>query len=143
MAVGLAVGGWLLPGQRTVDGVNFDIHTLLFAALAVIIGLQAGNFAVFTEVFATSEGLLPEDNRFNRLLRRTTHELGLVVGGLLLILALGGSFYALGGWGAKSFGPLNREHTIRVVISSVTALTLDFEIILSSFFLSILRMKRR
>jgi len=41
MLVGFATGLWLLPGQRTVAGINFDIHTLLFAALAVIIGFQA------------------------------------------------------------------------------------------------------
>src|SRR5215510_9486646 len=52
MIAGLAAGIWLSPRQRTIAGIGFDIHTLLFAALAVIIGFQAINFAVFTKVFA-------------------------------------------------------------------------------------------
>lgn len=143
MVVGLITGIWLLPGQRTIEGVNFDIHTLLFAALAVIVGFQAINFAVFTKVFAISEGLLPDDPRFNRILRFMNLEIGLIVGIILLFAGLAGSIYALSGWGAGSFGPLDPSRTMRIVIPAITSLTLGVEIILSSFFLSILRMKRR
>src|SRR6267378_7884160 len=61
MIIGLLVGLLLLRGPLTVGGVNFDVHTLLYAAMAVIIGFQAIVFAMFTKVFAMSEGLLPED----------------------------------------------------------------------------------
>lgn len=143
MLIGLATGLWLLPGKRTVGGINFDIHTLLFAALAVIIGFQAVNFAVFTKVFAVSEGLLPENFRFSKIMRLLPLEVGLSVGGLLLIIGLACSVYAVTGWEARSFGNLDPTRTMRFVIPSVTALTLGSEVILSSFFLSILRMKRR
>jgi len=143
MLIGLATGLWLLPGQRTVGGINFDIHTLLFAALAVIIGFQAVNFAVFTKVFAVSEGLLPENLRFNQALRLINLEVGLAAGGLLLLVGIAGAIYALSGWGTRSFGNLDPTRTMRVVIPSITSLTLGVEIILSSFFLSILGMKRR
>jgi glycosyltransferase involved in cell wall biosynthesis len=143
MFVGIATGLWLLPGKKTIDGITFDIHTMLFAAIAIILGFQAVNFAVFTKVFAVSEGLLPENPRFSRALHLLTLEVGLVVGGLLLIIGIACAVYALTGWGARSFGSLDPTSTMRVVIPSVTALVLGFEIILSSFFLSILRMKRR
>ena len=143
MIAGLAAGIWLLPGERTIAGVHFDIHTLLFAALGVILGFQAINFALFTKVFAISEGLLPEDARFSKALRILSLEGGLVVGALLLLIGIGGSIYALSGWEARSFGPLDPTRTMRVVIPAIIALTLGLEIILSSFFLSILGMKRR
>lgn len=143
MLAGLIIGLWLLPGERTVAGITFGIHTMLFAAAAVIVGFQAVNFAVFTKIFAISEGLLPEDPRLSRALRILTLEGGLVVGGLLFVVGIAGSVYALSGWGARSFGPLDPTRTMRVVIPSVTSLTLGFEIILSSFFLSILGMRRR
>ena len=143
MLSGLATALWLLPGERVIAGVHFDIHTLLFAALAIILGFQAVNFALFTKVFAISEGLLPEDARLTRALRLLSLEGGLVLGGMLLLVGIAGSIYALGGWGARSFGTLDPTRTMRVVIPSVTALTLGFEIVLSSFFLSILGMKRR
>jgi len=143
MLIGLATGVWLLPRARTIAGINFDIHTLLFAALAVILGFQAINFAVFTKIFAVSEGLLPEDARLSAALRIISLEGGLIAGGLLLLVGVAGSTYALSGWGARSFGSLDPTRTMRIVIPSITALTLGFEIILSSFFLSILGMKRR
>jgi hypothetical protein len=67
MLLGLAVGVWRLPVPRTGPGIHFDIHTLLFGF--VIIEFQMANFAVFTKVFAISEGLLPEDPALKRLLR--------------------------------------------------------------------------
>src|SRR6478736_3870626 len=38
MILGMLVGLWLLPGPRVVNGVTLDVHTLLYAAIAVIIG---------------------------------------------------------------------------------------------------------
>jgi hypothetical protein len=143
MLVGLAAGAWLEAGPRVVAGVTLDVHTLLYAALAVIIGFQAVVFAVFTKVFAISERLLPEDARLNRLFRYVTLESGLVVGVLLLAAGLGGSLYAFSSWDARQFGPLNPSQTLRLVIPSVTALTLGFQTVLASFFLSVLGLRRR
>ena len=80
MLVGLAVGAWILPGPRTIGGVSFDVHTLTYAAAAVLIGFQSIAFAVFTKVFAINEGLLPEDPRFHKLFTTITLEVGLLVG---------------------------------------------------------------
>jgi glycosyltransferase involved in cell wall biosynthesis len=139
VAVGLGVGLWLLPGPQMV----FDIHTLLFAATAIIVGFQAVAFAIFTKVFAMREGLLPKDRRVYRLFRYLNLEIGLLLGSFLLLLGLAGSIYAVGIWGANSFGPLDPARTMRIAIPSVTAIALGFEIVLSSFFLSVLGLKRR
>jgi len=143
MLLGLIVGLWLLPGPRAIGGAIFDVHTLLYAALAIVIGFQAITFAVFAKIFAISEGLLPEDPRLNRLFRFITLEVGLMVGTALLVAGLGGSLYAVGAWRARSFGPLDPTETLRIIIPAVTSLTLGCQIILSSFFLSVLGMRRR
>jgi glycosyltransferase involved in cell wall biosynthesis len=143
MLLGLAVGLWLLPGPRKIGAVEIDVHTLLYAALAIVIGFQAIIFAVFTKVFAISEGLLPEDPRLNRVFRYITLEVGLIVGSLLLLAGLAGSVFASLNWGEHSFGPLNTSHTMRIVIPSVTSLALGSQTVLSSFFLSILGLRRR
>jgi hypothetical protein len=143
MLAGLATGAWLLPGPRTVGGATLDIHTLLYAAVAVIVGFQAINFAVFTKIFAISEGLLPEDPRLNRVFRYVNLEAGLVVGATLLLAGLVTSVYTFSAWRAHSFGPLDATKSLRVIIPAVTALTLGCQIILSSFFLSILGLRRR
>ncbi len=79
--------------------------TLLYAAMAVIMGFQSVVFAVFTKVFAISEGLLPEDARLNKLFRWITLETGLIVGGILFASGLGGSIYALRDWGTHFLWP--------------------------------------
>jgi glycosyltransferase involved in cell wall biosynthesis len=141
---GLAVGAWLLPGPRHVGGLEISVHTLVYAAMAVLLGFQAVLFATFTKVFAQAEGLLPPDPRVGWLSGDAFPlEAGLCVGGALLLLGLGGSVYAVWHWKTASFGPLLPDQTLRTVIPSVLALVLGMQIIFGSFFLSVLGMKRR
>jgi hypothetical protein len=143
MLMGLITGVWLLPGPRIIGNITLDVHTLLYAALAVLIGFQAIEFAVFTKIFAITEGLLPKDPRLNKLFRYITLESGLVAGGVLILIGLAGSVYALSDWGARSFGPLNPSKTLRLVIPAVLLFALGCQIMLSSFFLSVLGLRRR
>lgn len=143
MLLGLVTGLWLLPGPRAIGRVTFDVQTLLYAAVSVVIGFQAVVFAVFTKIFAISEGLLPEDPRLNKAFRFITLETGLIVGTTLLLIGLAGSLYAVGAWGVRSFGPLDASKTLRIIIPAVTSLTLGGQIVLSSFFLSVLGLRRR
>jgi glycosyltransferase involved in cell wall biosynthesis len=143
MVVGLAASALLLPGRFVFRGVGFDVHTLLYAFVAVLLGFQLVAFATFTKVFAITEGLLPEDPRMQRMFRWITLETGLVVGTVLVLLGLGGSVFAVSGWARQSFGALNTERTLRIVMPAVFALTIGVQIIFSSFFLSILGLRRR
>jgi hypothetical protein len=115
----------------------------LYAFISVLLGFQLIAFATFTKVFAITEGLLPEDPRFNRVSRWITLETGLLVGGVLMLLGVGGSIFAVSGWARESFGALDTEHTLRIVMPSVFALTMGVQITFSSFFLSILGLRRR
>jgi hypothetical protein len=143
MLAGLMVMLWLVPGPGMIAGVRFDVHTLLYAAAAIIIGFQSILFAVFTKIFAISEGLLPEDPRLNRAFQYVTLELGLIVALVLIGAGLGGSVYAYWYWDRVSFGNLDPAQTMRVVIPAVTCLTIGCQTLFSSFFLSILGLKRR
>ncbi len=143
MLAGLMVMLWLGPGSKVIAGVRFDVHTLLYGAAAIIIGFQSILFAVFTKIFAISEGLLPEDPRLNRAFQYVTLEVGLTVGLLLIITGLAGSVYAYWYWDRLSFGNLDPSQTMRIVIPAVTCLTVGCQTLFSSFFLSILGLKRR
>jgi glycosyltransferase involved in cell wall biosynthesis len=140
--LGLAGCAWLLPGPQFLHGLEFDVHTLLYAFVFVLLGFQLVAFAVFTKIFAISEGLLPEDPRLNRAFRYITLETGLAAGALLIVLGLGGSIYALSGCIEGSCGPLESAHLLRIVMPSVFSLTLGVQIVCGSFFLSILGLRR-
>ena len=143
MLAGLVAGSYLLPGPRTLGGVTFDVHTLLYSAAAIVLGFQAVTFAVFTNIFAITEGLRPEDPQLNHLFPFLTLEVGLAVGTVLVLAGLGGSVLAISNWGSVSFGPLDPAKTPRLVIPAATALTLGLQTVFTSFFLSVLAMARR
>jgi hypothetical protein len=143
MFVGIVVGGWLMPGPRKVQNVVFDVHTLLYAAIAILLGFQSVAFAVFAKLFAISEGLHPPDEMMERLFPAINLERGLLLGGALTVVGFIGSVLAVRMWGVHGFGPLDFSHSLRVVIPSVLALTLGVQTVFCSFFLSVLGMRRK
>jgi glycosyltransferase involved in cell wall biosynthesis len=142
-ALGIMLSAILLPAPRRVGNIVFDVDTLLFAAMAILIGFQSVVFATFTKTFAISEGLLPEDPRLTRMFRYITLEVGLIVGALLILAGAGAWVLGLEYWRIRQFGPLDPEKTLRIVIPGVVCFTLGFQVVLSSFFLSVLGMSRR
>jgi len=143
LVLGLTVGALLLPGPFMIGKVGFDVDTLLFAAMSVLIGFQSIVFAVFTKLFGITEGLVPEDSRLTWLFRYITLEVGLLVGILLVLVGTGGWVMGLAYWRSTHYGPLDLEKTLRLVIPGFVCFTLGFQTILSSFFLSVLGMSRR
>jgi glycosyltransferase involved in cell wall biosynthesis len=141
MALGAAVMALVLPGPRDVGPVTLDVHTLVYAGAAIVIGFQAVVFATFARVFAMVEGFLPEDPGLRRLLRYLSLEVGLVVGLLLVVAGLAASVYALVLWGDRSFGELDYQDTLRVVVPAAVLLTLGCQTIASSLFLSFLGLR--
>jgi hypothetical protein len=143
MSVGLIMGGWLLPGPRHVGGVTLDIHTLLAAAIAVLVGFQTITFAVFSRIFAASARLMPPSARLNSLFRYLTLEVGLAAGALLVAGGLAGVGFAFYLWESQAFGPMNPSELLRWLIPSGTALAIGCQALLSSFFLSVLGLRTR
>jgi hypothetical protein len=131
-----------MPGV-TLGGLTFDAHTLLFASLAVICGYQSMLFSLIAKTFAASEGLLPIDPRVARFSSLLPLERGLLVG--LATVVVGGVMLAaaLNEWRVLNFGRLDYAHTMRVVVPGITLSVLGYQTILSSFFLSLLGMRRR
>jgi glycosyltransferase involved in cell wall biosynthesis len=137
--VGYAIA---LPGL-TFAGVTFDAHTLLFASLALLCGFQAVVFAVLSKLFGITEGLLPPDPRLDRAFNYITLELGLAGGAVALMAGCGLLMAAVLVWRAAGWGRLDYSEVMRLVIPGATFTALGFQAVLSSFFMSILGMKRK
>jgi len=143
MLFGLGVGGWLLPETRQLGQVKLDVHTLAYSALAVLLGFQSVLFALYTRSFAYSRGLLLGSSGLNKPSRYLTLETGLLLGSVMMLIGLGGSVSATLGWSEKDFGVLNPSVVLRQVIPSILALALGFQIMLGSFFLSVLGLESK
>jgi len=140
-AVGCLAMAWLLPQPRHLGSVGFDVHTLLYASAAVVVGFQSMMFWVFAKVYGMRERIVPPDPWFRSFMSVITLEAGLIVGAVLLLGGFGLAVYALGTWGAEGFGALAYAETMRLVIPSNTAILLGFQIIYSAFFVSILEIR--
>ena len=143
MALGVIVGGALLQGPLPLGRVTLDVHTLLFAAVAVLIGFQATSFAVLSKFVATRAGLRRPEAGFEDWFRHLTLESGLVSGSVLVAIGLALSIGAVSIWSDRSFGPLQPAQTLRWVIPGALCLVLGCQMILTSFFLGVLRLDTR
>ena len=139
---GLVIGAIVTPGPVTIGAVTFDVDTLVVAGAMVVIGFQAVLFWLFTQVYAGAEGFLPEEPKVQRLLAKLSLERGLIIGAAIGVAGLVGLIFSLTYWHANKFGQLNYEHALRLVIPSATALVLSCQLILGTFFLSILGIKQ-
>jgi glycosyltransferase involved in cell wall biosynthesis len=138
---GLLTMAWLLPGPRTIGAVTLDIHTLLYAAMAIIVGVQSVGFWAFANVHGMHEGLLPPNPRLRDLIGFVTIERGLLVAACLLLIGLALGVVAVSSWSNVAFGLLDPSHTMRFAIPSATCIVLAFEIAYGAFVLNVLGLR--
>jgi glycosyltransferase involved in cell wall biosynthesis len=142
--LGIASGALLLTGPIAIaNHVVLDVHTLLISFVAALIGFQAIAFFVFARVYALSEGLLPTNPKLQRFVESLDLEKGLLAGLGVFLLGLGAIAYTVLVWFQAGFGDLNVQTTLRSAIPGVTAMCLGGQIVLFSFMLGFLRLKKR
>ncbi|WP_309641394.1 glycosyltransferase family 2 protein [Flavobacterium sp.] len=141
IVIGLVLSTLLVISPITISTVTFDVHTLLYTSGVLLVGFQFVVFYGLTKVFAVTQNLLPKSNRYNSLFKYINLEKGLIVGTLMILLGIGLSIYGLMQWSDQHFGLLEARNTLRVMIPAVTVIILGVQIILYSFFFSILGLK--
>jgi glycosyltransferase involved in cell wall biosynthesis len=143
MIAGLALMAWLLPAERPLGHVNLGVDTLAYAAAAVLLGFQLVFFGIAAKVFATTEGLLPEDPSFDRWFRYITLETGLAAGVLLVLVGLGIAISSVVSWAHTGYGSLPPVEMMKRTLPAMLCLMLGTEVCFASFFLSLLGLRRR
>ncbi len=134
---GAAAGPTAPPGVPP----NTILDDLVAASAMTVIGFQAIQFAVFTKVYASTEGFLQQRSWLDRLLSACSLERGLIAGGLLAAAGLAGLAMSVPGWHGGP-GLVHGESTVRIIVPSLTALVLSCQVILGTFFISILGIGR-
>jgi glycosyltransferase involved in cell wall biosynthesis len=126
-----------------LKGIDFEAHTLLFSGLFLTLGYQSILFGAFAKVFAIGEHLIPLNARTQILFKIFTLERGLFVGIISFILGVILMSNTVITWWTSDFGPMNYEQTLLWLIPGIVFATVGVQTILSSFFLSILGMRRK
>jgi hypothetical protein len=140
--IGLATDIAAVPGRMMPLSPPFDLTTLVVASALIIIGFQALLFAVFTKAYASVEGFLQQRSWLIRVLAGSSLEHGLMAGGLLATFGVAGLAAAVARWHAAGADHFSYEAGLRLVVPSLTALVLSCQVILGTFFLSILGIRR-
>jgi glycosyltransferase involved in cell wall biosynthesis len=119
-------------------GAGLDIHSMLYASAAALLGMQLCLFALFARVSAQNAGLLGRRPGLDRLLRTLTLERGLLLGLAVALCGLVWSGTAFWQWREAGFGALDPRVVMRDTIPATTLMVGGMEIMLAAFLLSLL-----
>ena len=141
LALGAVFTATLYFAPLKILGAGLDIHSMLYASAAALLGLQLCLFALFARVSAQSAGLLPRNAALDRLLKLFSLEKGLLAGLGVALAGLAWSAAAFWQWRETGFGPLDPRVVMRDAIPAATLMVGGMELVLASFLLSVLRLK--
>jgi glycosyltransferase involved in cell wall biosynthesis len=134
-AVGLAM---LLPGPASLGGVRFDVHSLVFAAAAILIGVQLMSFAVLARLFGIREQYWGAGPGVAFARRWLAVDRGCIAGGLSLLAGVVLAVLALGGWASEGLGDLSPDALMRLVVPSALLSALGVQLVSTSFMVGLL-----
>ena len=135
IGLGVAAEIAILHGPVIIGGVGFDIHTMLYAAGASILGVQLVLFSLLARTVGVLKALLPMSPPLERFLRVFTVERGISLGLLLGLAGLALAIYSVDSWAHTRLAALDPATMMRVAIPSVTLMLAGAEIIFASFLL--------
>ncbi|MFZ0498502.1 MAG: glycosyltransferase family 2 protein [Steroidobacteraceae bacterium] len=128
----------ILRGPVIIHGVGFDIHSMLFAAGATVLGLQLLLFSLMARTIGVLKGLLPMTTTLARFLRLFTLERGILLGISLGMAGLALAGYSVDAWAHARLGALDPVSMMRIAIPSVTLMLSGGEVLFASFLLGLI-----
>ena len=129
----------LLPGGLRVSHVVLDIHTLLYCAASVVMGMQLALLGALVRVAGAQSGLLPASPLTDWALSRFRLEIALLVSLALLCASFATVTSTWLMWRDTNFAALDPRLVMRQAIPAVTAGILALDIAAFSFFLTFLQ----
>jgi hypothetical protein len=139
LILGLILGGTIVVDKITINNINFSIHTLLYCACLIIIGLSILQMYLIVKVYAHNHNFLPKKQTdWNHKIREDRI---IAIGAGIVILGIVLSIIAVETWKASSMGDLNAEQTMRIVIPAVLCLIVGFQSIFTGFMVGVMKIR--
>jgi glycosyltransferase involved in cell wall biosynthesis len=143
LALGLIGSIMLAPGAVALSStVKIDIHSLVVACFSVLIGTQLVMFGALARRYAMLEGVLPNPSSFKKILLGMELEPILQVAGLVFAIGAIGVVSATSAWASNGFGPIVYNNVMRLLVISLTAITVAVQIAAAGFLASMLNIRR-
>ena len=138
-ALGVAA---LSGGEVALGRVELSVTTLLFAAMAVLVGGQLVGFGLLARLYGIAAGIWPAGPGVAWFRRHFSVERGCVGGAAALLLGLGIATLLLAEWARTGFGPMNASAQLRFAIPAVLASCLGLQAIFTSFMVALIDQPR-
>jgi glycosyltransferase involved in cell wall biosynthesis len=129
----------LLAGPIRIGSLFFDFHYMVLGSMLVLLGFQVINIGIFAKFFALVEKFVEQDILIQRFLRLFNLERGSLLGIFIFGLGLLINLIILSDWVSSGFGG---QHRIREAILAMTLMVIGVQVVFSSFFLSLLGIKK-
>lgn len=143
MLIGFISMSLLAMGPVNIRGLNFEVNTMMYAGISILLGFTITSLGIFTTIFSVKNNLLPEPSKFKRIINGESVDYGIIVGGVIFLLGLTGSLLSLYGWSLNGFGDLEGSSTMRIVIPSSVFMVLGIQTIFTTFFISVLGLQTK
>jgi hypothetical protein len=141
-ALGFVGSSMLTWGPVRVPGLFvLDINSLLYCAIAGIVGVQITFFGLFAMAFARKMHIRIAHGFPEIILHIASTGIAIAAGACLVLGGIGGAIYAVLQWGHSSFGALVPSEMMRITIPSVTALAVGTQILFGGFMLGFIEIE--
>lgn len=139
-AIGMAA---LIPGDVRLGGIEFGVHTMIFAAMAGLMGSQLIGLSVLARRYGAIAGLWPESGLMRAVRDWFTVERACLAGGAMLATGIAGAVTATVIWARSGFGDLDPSALMRLTIPSVLLSCIGLQTVVTAFFVGLLDQPRR
>ena len=129
----------LLPGPLKIGGHAYDVHVMTLTSLLALLGFQVILLGLFARTYAIVSGLEKKDKLIEFLFLHFSLEKGLLLGAASFALGFIADGWIAYKWINSGFGALNE---VRTALFALLLMALGVSLIFSSFFLSILGIRK-
>jgi glycosyltransferase involved in cell wall biosynthesis len=122
--------------------IELDIHSLVVACFAILIGVQLIVFGALARRYQTLEGVLPPSARFQKFLLGLNLESILQAALVIFLAGTAGAAWAVIHWAGSGFGPIHYNGVMRVLVTSLTGITVAIQLAAAGFLASVFALRR-
>ena len=143
--ISVGVAGSAMLAQHSVQitpRIELDVHSLVVACFAVLIGVQLMMFGALARRYQMIEGVLPPTANFQKFLLGLSLERILQVAVVVFLAGAGGIAWAVMHWASLGFGPIPYNLVMRVLVIALTAVAVAIQLAASGFLASMFTLRR-